>query len=518
MQNNFASWVLSHVDYNQDSPILIDASDPDKTLSFNQLRSQVQRLIAGLQAVGVRPGDCVCVNAFNSISYSVLYLGVIGAGAVFSGVNPSYSLHELVHHIKMVDAKLIVAEPSTQEKTLEAANSCDLPTSSVYAFNCHNNVTRDDVRSWLSLLQYGEAYFESCSNPDVTVAAYQTSSGTSGLPKAAMIPHSYLISQAQLRMADENIDYRVSRLTALPPMHAFATPIIPASIRQGYPTYIMRRYNEADFIAAIERHQITETYLPPPPVISIPKSRLATQKALESLRQVWWGGASVSYQNQTPFQKLLHEDGRLYPLWGMTELGWISSRTWPEKHQGDSVGRPFKDFEVRVVDDDGHIIRKSNISGELQIRAPYPMLGYIANPNADREVFGDDKDGRWVKSGDVGYIDEEGLIFIVDRKKDLIKVRGWQVSPAEVEGCIQQHPEVVDVGVIGVPDPIGTDEIVRAYIVRRCDSNLTRLDVSKHLAVILAGFKCPKEFIFTDFIPRNPTGKILRRLLREDIL
>jgi acyl-CoA synthetase (AMP-forming)/AMP-acid ligase II len=122
-----------------------------------------------------------------------------------------------------------------------------------------------------------------------------------------------------------------------------------------------------------------------------------------------------------------------------------------------------------IVDDDGRTLQNTDSLGEIQILAPHPMLGYLDNPEASREAFTVDNEGRWINSGDIGYVDADGDVFIVDRKKDLIKVRGWQVSPAEVESRIQQHPEVVDVGVIGVSLPNGEGEAVRAYVVRQCD-------------------------------------------------
>ncbi|KAF2120040.1 amp dependent CoA ligase [Lophiotrema nucula] len=516
MDMNFASWVLSPVEYDENQPLLIDASKPERSLTFKQLKHQVHQLIAGLRALGIQHGDCVCVNAFNDISYSVLYLGIIGAGAVFTGVNPAYSEHELAHHISMVTAKVVIVEPSMLEKTVAAAESCGVSQSDIFVFDIHEpKFQRAGIQSWSTLLERGEGDFDSCTDSDKTVAAYQTSSGTSGLPKAAMIPHSYLIHQASQRISEHDIGYEIRRLTALPPMHAFATPIIPSSIRQGSPTYVMRRYDQSEFIKAVTTYQITETWLPPPPLIAIPKCHLATKAALQSIRQVWFGGAALSYDNQLPLQNLLRADAKINPVWGMTEVGWITTVPWPKRRAGDSIGSPLMNFTVRVVDDDGNALKEQGSTGELQILAPHPMLGYLGNPEANNETITFDSQGRWINSGDIGYIDSEGNIFIVDRKKDLIKVRGWQVSPNEVESRIQQHPQVLDVGVVGVPLPSGEGEIVRAYVVRHCDSHMTKEDIKRFAGVELARYKIPEEIVFIDSIPRNPTGKILRRLLRE---
>jgi acyl-coenzyme A synthetase/AMP-(fatty) acid ligase len=140
---------------------------------------------------------------------------------------------------------------------------------------------------------------------------------------------------------------QIRRLTPLPPMHAFATPIIPASIRQGAPTYIMRRYEHSSFVRAIERHRITETFLAPPSVIGIPKCHLVTKEALATIRQIWFGGAAVSHENRLPLQRLLHEDARISASWGMTEAGWVTPTCYPEVQTSGSVGSPLEGYTVR---------------------------------------------------------------------------------------------------------------------------------------------------------------------------
>ncbi|KAF2441575.1 acetyl-CoA synthetase-like protein [Karstenula rhodostoma CBS 690.94] len=512
---NFAAWALSPVTYDVDKPLLIDASHPEHSVSFNQLKNQVQQLVAGLKAIGIQRGDCVCVNAFNNISYNVLYLGVIGAGAIFTGVNPAYSEHELAHHLNLVGAKVMIVEPSMLEKSTRAAESCGFSKSRIFAFDVHDPMPQNTgVQSWSTLLGYGIGEFDNGCDPEKTVAAYQSSSGTSGLPKAAMIPHSYLISQATLRTGGSELPYEVCRLTPLAPMHAFATPIVASSIRIGSPTYILRRYDETEFIHSIERYHITETWLPPPPILSIAKSPLATKTALQSLRQIWHGGAPLSNNDQMPLQGLLHPEANISPVWGMTEVGWITTVAWSSRRTDDTVGGPLKGFKVRVIDDNGRPLEEPGATGELQILAPHPMLGYLNNAEANKEIFTVDSHGKWVNSGDIGYVTEQCNILIVDRKKDLIKVRGWQVSPSEVESRLRQHPDILDVAVVGVPLGNGLGELVRANVVRRNES-MSESEIQQFAAVSLAKYKVPTDIVFSDSIPRNPTGKILRRLLRE---
>jgi 4-coumarate--CoA ligase len=166
----------------------------------------------------------------------------------------------------------------------------------------------------------------------------------------------------------------------------------------------------------------------------------------------------------------------------------------------------------RIVGEDGKELTVEGSTGDILVKSPAMMLGYINDEAATKDAF--DEEG-WLRTGDVGQLTEENKVFIVDRKKDLMKVRGWQVSPSEVESIIMQHPEIVDAAVIGVPLSDHTGDIPRAYVVLQLGSKITSKSLRAFLAHDLAGYKIPQEYVFTDRIPKNPTGKILRRTLRE---
>ncbi|KAL1618749.1 hypothetical protein SLS56_010440 [Neofusicoccum ribis] len=265
----------------------------------------------------------------------------------------------------------------------------------------------------------------------------------------------------------------------------------------------MRRYAEAPFLNSIAQYAITETYIPPPVLMGLPKSALATREGLSSLRSIWTGGASVKFAQQEPLYDLLHEDACIRTVWGMTESGWIT-----------------------IVDPAGETIDADNVSGELLARCPHPLLSYISNPAATADAFTPCK--TYVRTGDIGYRLTDpttgvASVYIVDRAKELIKVRGWQVSPTEIESELMQHPGIADAAVIGVKDPQGFEEHIRAYIVRKvvcdCDTSddlfVDEKQLRTWLRKRLSGYKVPAEFVFTPSVPRNGTGKILRRVLRE---
>jgi 4-coumarate--CoA ligase len=256
-------------------------------------------------------------------------------------------VQELVHHLKLTKPKLFIVERQLLESSLAAAAEVGIDKSKIFAFDTFPVNSNEDVRSWNELLKHGEKFWVTVVDPAKAVSQYASTSGTSGLPKAALLPHNYHVSQASFLLSSDDLPYKVQRLTALPPFHVFATPIVPASVRQGHTTYIMRRFDMKLFVEYIQKFGISETYLAPPVIVGLPQSAHCTREALRSLRQIWFGGASLKYSNQLPLYAMLHEDAKIQPVWGMTEAGWITAGIWPEKHTDDSVGRPLPGYHVK---------------------------------------------------------------------------------------------------------------------------------------------------------------------------
>lgn len=224
-----------------------------------------------------------------------------------------------------------------------------LNTTDVFAFDAREVNIHENVDSWTCLFRYGEKAWVNVNDPAGTVAHYASTSGTSGLPKLAMLSHAYHISQAQARVDRKKLPYTKRRLTSLPPFHVFATPILPSSIHEGIPTFVMRRLDMKTFLAAIQAYKITETYLAPPVIVSMPQAPECTKTAIQSLRQIWWGGASLKYTTQLALYQLLHKDAKIQPVWGMTEAGWICAGKWGEKHTDDSVGKPLDGYQIKYI-------------------------------------------------------------------------------------------------------------------------------------------------------------------------
>lgn len=310
----------------------------------------------------------------------------------------------------------------------------------------------------------------------------------------------------------------------LPIFHVAAAPSVHFSpLRNGVQLYLMRRYELKAHLAAAARFQITDMPLVPPLVIAIIMNAELTRDPMYSLQTVihaTCGAAPLEKGPQARLKALINPNGTFNQMWGMTETTCVASMfPYPEDDRTGSVGRFLPGLDVKLVDDDGHDVTDYDVHAELCIRGPTVIQGYLdekANAASwDREGF--------FHTGDVAYCAKEtGLWYIVDRKKELIKVRGFQVAPPELEAVLLSHPQITDAAVIGVPSQTvsGSEadagsEFPRAYVVRRTEE-LSAEAVKTYMAERLARYKrLDGGVVFVEVVPRNPSGKILKKVLRD---
>ncbi|ELR05709.1 hypothetical protein GMDG_07552 [Pseudogymnoascus destructans 20631-21] len=508
---SYVQWLFEGLDYDQNKPIYIDANNPNRSLSAAQVKTLVLKIGSGLQKFGLQKGDCACVVSLNDIYYTPTYLGIIAAGGIFTGVNPGYTVFEVAHHLRVCNAKFVIADLQTLSKVKEAATEVGIPESNIIIFDVHHEGVLSGATSFWDLIGDDEITVVDVVDSANVPASYISSSGTSGLPKAVVIPHAYLINQCQIQ-TERKMSYEVSRLCCLPPFPAYAAPSQHGMpLKTGSPCYVMPRYDGNSVLDAVEKYQITEVLLVPPMVLSLPLLPKCTISAVASLRQVFCGGAAIAYHIQEQLYDILHPDARINQIFGMSECGWVCGFQYPEKDETSSVGRPFAGFSLKVVDDAGNDCLEDGQVGEIYIKPPFPMLGYLNNPTATAEAFAP---GGWTRSGDVGYV-KDSKWYVPDRKKDVIKVKGWQVSPTELEGVLLLHEDIIDAGVIGIQAANTYDGAPRGFVVRRPGSTITEDDAKVWMKERLVRYKQVDRVIFVTDIPRNPTGKILRRLLQE---
>ncbi|THW73602.1 acetyl-CoA synthetase-like protein [Aureobasidium pullulans] len=510
---------------NQDKPIYIDCRNPTQSISSREAWKLVRTLIAGFRHAGLKAGDCVCIHTFNFIHYPILVQAIIGAGGVFVGTNPAYTPTELRHALETSLAKFIITEPELLQNIKQPAVALGIPGERIFLTNHENTDAQSAMRPWRTLLEHGQkdwSQFDDEEKSKTTNAMLLFSSGTTGLPKATQISHYNLVAQHIL--VHENPQhperYPVSRIMSLPMFHAAAAPYTHlSSLRAGYPVFVMRRFELSLYLSSIERFGITSLMMVPPMVTAViaysssgPDLRAQVRQNLQSVRSVIVGAAPLSKETQARMQTLLPEQSPITQVWAMSETSCIASCTyWPEFEHTGSVGRFLPGIDAKVVDESGSEV-PDGMRGELCVRGPTITRGYVNNPEARARDW--DQDG-YFHTGDIVYQDQSTeLWYVVDRKKELIKVRGFQVSPAEIEAALVSHPLVQDVAVIGVDG--GEDgELPRAYVIRK-DNTLSESDLKVWSAERVAKYKWLTGGVkFVDQIPRNASGKILKNLLRE---
>ncbi|EKV10638.1 Adenylate-forming enzyme AfeA [Penicillium digitatum] len=520
--------------YNQNQPLFIDAEDPSRSFTAVQFRQLVRTLIAGLKAHNVQPGDCVLLHLGNSILYPALFFGIIGAGGVYMGSNPRSHSQELDHIISLAEPKLILTTHEALPAVLDVsaargmhpAQVCLVDERSIdhcaklFLWQEHGYSSTGEIRAvnvgnrhnhFANLIRYGESDWLKFSDPVVaqaTPAAMYPTSGTGGLPKAAILSHHALVSQHRIIYYD--VPHPVSRLISLPMFHLFGalwTHLFP--VRYGHPLFVMARFEINDFLAAVHKYQITETYLVPAVIHSINQSTVPIGEMLSSLRYVGVAGAPIDGHSMQQFRSYINPMGYAGQIWGMTEVGVTFQTRWGQQGDPGSIGTCLAGYEARLVKSDGEIVRGDCYSGELYVRGPGLLSAYKGRTDA--------LEHGWFRTGDVAYV-KQGQYYIVGRTKELIKVRGWQVAPAEIEHVLLQHPGILDAAVIGV-NTDGVGEVPRAFIVRSRDPSIHRLtgqEVYNYARLQLATYKAlDGGVVFVEEIPRTASGKIQRFRLSQ---
>ncbi|KAJ4400552.1 hypothetical protein N0V91_008594 [Didymella pomorum] len=490
------------------------------------------------------------------VAGNVTLRGILSFGGIFAGVNPSHTPYELEHAFRTAEVKALIVEPELLPNALKAAHQAGIPRTNIFAFDYHtpvdkpwssNKAWKTDIKSWRHLMGQGEADWIKWDNEarsKSTTAARLFSSGTTGLPKAVEMTHHNFIAQHTMVLEHKPRDYEVIRLLCTPMFHVSNVPRAHTSpLRSGLLTYVMRRFGLKSWLQNISRFGITEANMVPPMVIQVINSPLTKQYSLKSIRNSWVGAAPLAAEPQARYKALLRGDTPFNQVWGMSETSCIATMLhYPEQDCTGSVGRFLPNMDAKLVDDEGRDITDYDVRGELCCRGPLIVKGYFNNPRANTESW--DQDG-YFHTGDIAVRRRQnGLWYIVDRKKELIKVRGFQVAPAELEGVLLSHPEISDAAVIGVAaggasgastsgtstsgtstsgaDPTLTkagsegSELPRAYIVLKHGSQLASRGVQAYMAEKLAGYKqLVGGVCFVDSIPKNASGKILKKDLKE---
>ncbi|PIL27096.1 transporter [Ganoderma sinense ZZ0214-1] len=511
-----------------------------RQINGEEIRARVFGLANALHirwAIG--NGDVVCIFGPNSVDYPTVIWATHRLGGIFTGANPAYTVDELVYQIQTSKATVLFIHPDCLKVGLEAARKAGIRDDRIALFDAvpgNPHVTIGELVK--EGLTQPRRYVEPQLRPGegkTKVALLLFSSGTTGRPKAVMIPHFAVIANCiqmkqctDMRDADMPNDQKLYSvgdvgLGVLPFYHIYGFVVsLHFFLFCGMSLVIVSKFNFENMLKSIQRYKITHLTLVPPMVVLLCKHPAVKNYDLGSVKLMACGAAPVSAEITRQVAQVL-KNSWIAQGYGMTEIGSIS-RFFPEADNRvgtmGSAGRLIPGAACRILKADG-TWGGYNETGHLIITAPSIAIGYLDNPEATAETF---KDG-WIYTGDEGYVNEKKEIFILDRIKELIKVRGFQVAPAELEGHLLDHADIADVCVVGAPDDF-SGELPFAFVVLHdnvrqrvskspVDEERLRQDILKHVSDHKTQYKWLAGVEFVDAVPKNASGKLLRRFARD---
>ncbi|MEE2899749.1 MAG: 4-coumarate--CoA ligase family protein [Gemmatimonadota bacterium] len=477
------------------------------SMSYNELASGVRKAAGALAARGLKKGEVVAIYSPNTITYPIAFHGTAYAGGVATTVNPLYTPGELAKQLRDAKARFLITAGPFLDKAREAAAEAG-GIEEIFTFDGAPGTT-----PFSELLEGEELEKGVDIDPATDLVALPYSSGTTGVSKGVMLTHRNLVAN----MAQIDGTHSLCRalkeddtlIAVLPFFHIYGLLVImTAALARGSSIVVLPRFDLAQFLGAIQEYGVTFAHLVPPIVIALAKHPMVSDYDLSSLKGINSGAAPLGEELGRAVEERL---GCVVSQgYGLTETSPVTHAA-PNQKRGDAshatIGPCLPNTEVRIVSVESGEDLGPGERGEVFIRGPQVMAGYLGQPEATAATI--DKDG-WLHTGDIGYVDENTYCHIVDRVKELIKYKGFQVPPAELEALLLTHPQIRDVAVVRSPDE-EAGEVPKAFVVG--DESLTAEDVMSFVAERVSPQKKVRRVEFVDQIPKAASGKILRRVL-----
>jgi acyl-CoA synthetase (AMP-forming)/AMP-acid ligase II len=487
-------------------------------VGYGLLRSRIGQVAAGLGARGFGGGDVLALWAPNLPQWAGVALGAMAAGGAVTGLSPACSEDEARVQLADAGVSVLVTVPPLRGPARAAAAAAGVRDLVVLGGGDHGGDHGGDpgtdpgvrVTPIAELIASGSAVPAPAVDPATAVAMLPYSSGTTGLPKAVQLTHANLVASVRQILAGLRLTERDVVLALAPFSHVMGfVPNLAAPLAAGATVVTVPRLDLARYLALAERHRATVLIGAPPLMAALAGHPLVDAHDLSSIELIVSGGAPLGADAQRAVAARF-PGAAVGQGWGMTETS--VGGTVPDRDTGTvpgSVGRVMPSTELRVVDPSSGRDLAAGERGELWLRGPQVTPGYRGRPDATAELIGAD---GWLRTGDLGAVDADGNVFVVDRLKELIKVSGYQVPPAELEALLRTHPAVLDAAVIPRPDA-RRGEVPVAVVVPRGEVDPDEL--LAWVAARVAPYKRLRAVRFADAIPRTPSGKILRRVLRD---
>jgi 4-coumarate--CoA ligase len=489
--------VLAHAARLRDKPAIVDAAS-GTGLTYGELETRIRATAARLSAAGFGPGRVLAILMPNCPDYAVAFHGATLAGGAVTTINPGYTAREVRAQLLDAGAGWLMTVPALRDLAHEAAAATAVRDVEVFGTgDAPARTVLEPATAPTTALPAG-------------VAALPYSSGTTGLSKGVMLTHRNLVANVlQVNQAIGVGEHDVI-MAVLPFFHIYGMQVMMNSgLSVGATLVTMPRFDLELFLRAHAQYRITATYVAPPIVVALAKHPMVAQFDLSSLRFVLSGAAPLSAA--TAAEAAARVGCPVVQGYGMTELSPVTHFTPPGRDRPGACGMPVANTECRIVDPATGESLGPDRDGELWIRGPQVMAGYLNQPAATAATI--DAEG-WLHTGDIAHIDTDGYLFVVDRLKELIKYKGFQVPPAELEALLLEHPAVADAAVIGLPDD-EAGEIPVAFVVLKAGRQADAAAIQAHVASQVAHYKQLRRVEFVGAIPKSASGKILRRVLRD---
>uniref|UniRef100_A0A182Y9R1 Uncharacterized protein n=1 Tax=Anopheles stephensi TaxID=30069 RepID=A0A182Y9R1_ANOST len=502
--------ILNHILLRTPERIIQIDMDKDERMSCADFRTRMIRFVQNLTDAGLRKGDIVAMANANSVNVAPLACAVMTIGAAFNPLAPGFNEEDMAHMLRLTEPKMIFCDDDNVNVVSNAVRSVFDTDRPIYVFES----SRSNVKHAEDLLKE-TGREEQFVPPHVgdsheLLSMILCSSGTTGPPKGVCVTHAQTIAAiGSFPLAKPMTVFNFS------PLYWGTGVFMMLSTFSGPSTRLITRrpFSEEAFFEAVEKYRANFVFMPPSYASQIVRHERVAQVDFSSLRMLSLGGSYVSDGLRDRLDRLL-PNGRTYNSVGTSEIGWVTSDFG--KRKPGSVGTPTVNITIKIVDDAGNDLGVGE-KGHVLIKGPEPFLGYYKNEEATRTTI--DERG-FTRSGDVGYFDEEGYLYLIDREKDIFKYRGFHVSPSELEAIIAQIEGVLEVCVVAIPaDADRTTELPTAAIVRVAGSSLGAKQVMEIVDGKVSDFKRLRGGVyFVDHLPKTQTGKILRRKVLEKVL
>ncbi|PEZ83694.1 MULTISPECIES: long-chain-fatty-acid--CoA ligase [Bacillaceae] len=507
-----------------------------KELTFREVHESALKFAAYLKSIGLQKGERVAVMLPNCPQGVIGFFGILMAGGVVVQTNPTYTERELEYQMKDSGAKIILAMDILFPRVAAVASRTDIEHIIVTAIKEYLPFPKNLIYPFIQKKQYGivinvehegnhhlfSEIMKRKMTEEVTVpvdvdndlALLQYTGGTTGFPKGVMLTHKNLLANTKMCNAwlykNKRGEERI--LAILPFFHVYGmTTVLVLSVMEGNTMIIMPKFDVEATLKTIQKQKPTMFPGAPTMYIGLLNHPDIAKYDLSSINACISGSASLPIEVQEQFEKIT--GGKLVEGYGLSETSPVTHANfiWDQPRVKGSIGLPWPDTDSAILSLETFEELPPNEIGEIAIKGPQVMQGYWNRPDETENTF---KNG-WLLTGDLGYMDEQGFFFVVERKKDTIIAGGFNIYPREVEEVLYEHEAIQEVVVAGIPDPY-RGETVKAYVVLKKNARATEEELNEFARKNLASYKVPRSYEFRDELPKTTIGKILRRVLIEE--